>query len=286
MTFEINMNNGVIHLGSDGVQKMHPMPFPTEQKSKNWVLRQDLSDEFEGSTLNADKWHKGPFFTDTSWGDNFWHSRSYCWSWLSDNAYLDGNGNLEIKTHYDPHYNIYSGILNPYYSGAILSKNPAQYGYFEAKIKGADKHRGVAPAFWAHTCGDDPQGRVHELDFVEAQQRTDIGIINQDAGIHSDVPDGIYSLVKPVVIDYDTGVDTRNAYHIYGCEWNDNEIRFYFDNICTVHGANLWGSAVIDSFQHIFVSMGTREPLWTTPTADGFPTYMWCDYVRIWQLGS
>src|SRR5437660_7225047 len=111
--------------------------------AQSWVL--SWSDEFDGPVGTApdrSKW--GYDVGGNGWGNNeleYYTSRT-------NNAFLDGNGNLAIKA-IKENYTGSDGITRSYTSARLLTsaRFVQSYGRFEARIK-LPVGQGIWPAFW------------------------------------------------------------------------------------------------------------------------------------------
>ena len=111
---------------------IRPSPFLKERDSVRTVYQAVLSDEFDGVSLDAEKWD----LEIPSWGD---------WSWNSKNIY-QGSGTLKVCLSFDPHMR--DGKELYYTSGLIRSRTPSvKYGYFEARIRAPSRTWGYVPHF-------------------------------------------------------------------------------------------------------------------------------------------
>lgn len=222
------------------------------QESWSIETRPSFSDEFQWRTDVA------------SWSDH--------WSWSADHVVMDG-GSLKIKTTYDPHER--DGKTISYKSGIVKSKDPQLYGYFEARIKGAAKYPGVCPAFWLYNNAGD---HATEIDIVElTQEGTEKTMwFSQHVFIlPGETEKKQRSSKHPIEADF----DPRDDFHVYACHWTKNAIVWYVDEKEVARETN------INHHQPLYVSlsMGIRQPLYGSPSGDGFPTEMEVDYVRIWK---
>lgn len=141
-------------------EDVYPASDPTN--TGNWVLRADMSDEFEGSSLDTDKW----FASGT--GGVF----MYSWPGRAPSQFAPENvrvedGKLKLTTKWDPGYdfvdekdpdcNCYYGDP-PYTTAAVITNNTFRYGYMEIMCKAADVS--ITSSFWA-------TGDSSELDVFE-----------------------------------------------------------------------------------------------------------------------
>jgi beta-glucanase (GH16 family) len=250
---------GVFARGPD--QSISKDAKPMHTLNHGWKLVPQLSDEFDGAALDADKWDNDV----ADWG---------VWSWEPENAWVE-NGNLNVRMEYVEHQRGWQTLY--YKSGIVKSKAPPiRYGYFETRIKGAARYPGVAPAFWAYR---DDGDEWTEIDFVELTQRnlgpklidTNVQVIKQPA----------FPYALPLVEErtWKAPWDPRDDFHVYGCEWDEKEIRWYIDGILVQARRNQYWHQALD----IVISFGVRGELKTAPSMEGFPTAFQVDYVRVWS---
>jgi len=137
--------------------------------SGGWELNKDLSDEFEGDTLNRDRWqvigkfeNGVPVYKDV---DNpnkkVWIGRAP--SQFSGNNYRLENGKLILETRWEPDFpfsgetdgnEVYKNIT----TACIIGRKMFTYGYMEIKCKAADAE--ITSSFWV-------TGNNTELDMFE-----------------------------------------------------------------------------------------------------------------------
>ncbi|MDO6760567.1 family 16 glycosylhydrolase [Tamlana sp. 2_MG-2023] len=253
----------------------------------NWDLQPDFSDEFNNG-LNTNKWDHNP----NDWGP---------WSWEPRHTVVN-NGNLKLTLDWDKHTR---GNNELYFtSGIIRSKKDIKYGYFEVKMKGASRHPGVCPAFWTYSIAQDvkvingKRVKYNEIDFPEIQQRQrNVNLIDWNIIRADDArPQKRTSVRKTTGGGLGPSFDPRNAYHVYGCLWEEDKIEFYIDGVKVATG-DPTESVYQKHFQRLVISLGLREPYYeyvngtrvateTNTKPSGFPTTMHVDYVRTWKRGS
>ena len=233
---------------------------PLQSLKTGWKLVPQLSDEFNAKQLDIDKWDNNV----ADWG---------VWSWEPENAWVD-SGRLNIRMQYKEHRR---GQWTLYYkSGIVRSKAPpTRYGYFEARIKAASRYPGVSPGFWAYR--QDPDEWT-EIDFVElTQRRKDVRIIDTNVHVFKQ-PSFPGTLPLQEVRAWQAPWDPRDGFHVYGCEWDEKEIRWYIDGRLVQARKNDYWHQPLD----LTLSMGVRGDLKTTASPEGFPTTFQVDYVRVW----
>lgn len=255
--------------------------------SGDWVLQADFSDEFNNG-LNIANWDQN--------SDDFGP-----WSWDPKNTVVN-NGNLELTLDWDEHTK--AGKQLYFTSGIIRSKKDIKYGYFEIRMKGAAEHPGVCPAFWTYSIGqttkviNGERVKYNEIDFPEIQQRlNNVNLIDWNViRVDDSSPQVRTSVRKTTGGGLGPSFDPRNAYHVYGCLWEPNSIKFFIDGKL-VATADASEAAFQQHQQRLVISLGLREPylkyingqreaVLTNNRPSGFPTTMQVDYVRTWKRKS
>lgn len=249
----------VAHFTSLAANAAEPLPLASQKSS--WQLKPQYSDEFDGGKLDHAKWDNDV----SDWG---------VWSWEPANAWVS-NGNLNLRMDYSVHQR--SRWTLHYKSGIVKSKAPPiRYGYFESRIKAAPRFPGVAPAFWAYRQDAD---EWTEIDFVElTQRRRDVKIV--DTNVHV-FRQAAFPGTLPLQEErsWTAPWDPRDDFHVYGCEWDEKEIRWYVDGQqVQVRRNDYWHQAL-----NVVVSFGVRGELKKQASAEGFPAMFEVDYVRVWS---
>jgi beta-glucanase (GH16 family) len=236
-------------------------PQPLSSPNDAWRLLPQYSDEFDGGKLDAAKWDNDV----ADWG---------VWSWEPGNVRVS-DGKLELRMDYSEHRR---GQWTLHYkSGIVKSKAPpVRYGYFEARIRAAGRYPGVAPAFWGYRQDAD---EWTEIDFVElTQRRRDVKIV--DTNVHV-FRQAAFAGTLPLQEErsWMAPWDPRDDFHVYGCEWDERQIRWYVDGqLIQTRRNDHWHQAL-----DIVISFGVRGELKKQASAQGFPTAFQVDYVRVWS---
>jgi len=233
---------------------------PRSASHEHWVLQPECSDEFNETQLDFGKWNNDV----ADWG---------VWSWEPENAWVQ-NGSLHLRMEYHKHQRATNTLF--YTSGIIKSRaTPIKYGYFEARVKAAPRFPGVCPAFWAYR---HEKGLWTEIDFVELTEQQNVEAVDTNTHVfkHPELPEG-----KTVheSRSWKSPWDPRDGFHVYGCEWNDKEIRWYVDTKLVATRQNEYWHQALD----VVLSFGIRSPLKTKPSDTGFPTVFQVDYIRTWK---
>ncbi|WP_272482036.1 kappa-carrageenase [Fuerstiella marisgermanici] len=200
-----------------------------------------------------------------------------------------------------------------YTSGMARIDKTMTYGYFEARIKGCSRYPGACPSFWLYSIG--PQNRYQasdgetvaysEIDIVELQQsefdsqtKKHFPVTRIDCNLHTVlIKDGKRVWSRPHTnpelckTHFDSPWDPREDYHVYAVKNTKEEIVWYIDGNEVGRKPNLYWHLPM----HVTLSLGLRYPFVTykggemarvpeKTTANGFPTHMSVDYVRVWRF--
>lgn len=230
---------------------------------RNWKLI--FNDEFNGTQLDLSKW-KVLEYDEARNGH-----------WIAEDAYLDGNGHLVLRTKKDD---------DRYTSGAITTEGGRfehTYGYWECRCL-LPKEIGHWPAFWIFTekimenpIIGDPGNTGVEVDIAEFPWRGDK--VNQ--AIHWD---GYGKYHKEKVTGALVIPGLSKGFHTFGVEWTRSEYIFYID------GQESWRSSAAVSHVPQWIKL-SDEIDWTEDTwagdirkATNLPDYFTVDYVRVYDI--
>ena len=240
-------------------------------------------DDFDGRRLNMDDWNYE--YHEPGWVNS--ELQEYVDS--AKNIYVkDGTLIIQaLKQEKNGSVSYTSGRIN------TRGKHDFTYGRFEARLK-VPRGQGFLPAFWMMPTEENLYGqwpKCGEIDIMEVLgNRTD----TQYGTIHFGEPhaehQGSYSKF---------GTDLSEDFHIYACEWDPGEIRFYIDNML-FYKTNDWFTkkkgfgevtypAPFDQnfYMILNVAVGGNWP--GNPTAEtgfGENARLLVDYVRVYQKPS
>ena len=279
-------------LNSVTAQTVPPSAARPLGQTGDWQMKGAFCDEFNGTEIDPRLWNHEP----PSWGP---------WTWSKDNAVVK-DGNLVLRMTHEPHTRK-NGPNLFYKSGIIRSHLKRTYGYYEARIKGCSLFPGACPAFWIYSDGRATEGEVRycEIDFVELQmnelnretgERDSVHHIDMNLHLRLADKDGNVRWVRPGT-DPDlcknawvAPWDPRDDFHVYGCDVTPETIVWYIDGQEVARRPNQYWHLPMN----LTLSLGLRHPHigWVgmdmrpnpqAATAEGFPTEMEVDYVRVWE---
>lgn len=163
------------------------------------------SDEFDGAKLDESKWD--------------YRTDSKMWSTQKPENISVADGKLRIALKKE------EAGGKQYTGGGVISKKTFKYGYYEAKFKtppGAGWHS----SFWMQkhdgSGGTNPKAAAQELDVIEndSVKPTSYGV-----NVHQWNPKPHKSMGGKGIKTPDLSAD----FHVYGCEFTAETVKFYFD---------------------------------------------------------
>ncbi|WP_338399481.1 family 16 glycosylhydrolase [Persicobacter psychrovividus] len=250
----------------DGAPKRLSNKYPlSDQKNMGkWKMNKKFSDEFKGNKLDPKKW------------------QDYCRTWKGRQpTYFDGrnvtvdHGELTFKINQHEKDQLPEGYTHS--SGYIRSHTQFKYGYFEAKIKAMD-----APwvtCFWM-TKGTATWGT--EIDICENAP----GVAGNEHDLNSNIhvfksPEDQGNVKKHFYRSkkYYVPFDLKKDYHVWGCEWNQDVIRWYLDGVLFREAENThWHQPL-----HIILNNESNKWFGCLPDDNRLNGQYKVEYVRVWQ---
>ena len=264
---------------------VYPASDPTN--TGGWILREDISDEFDGSEIDRSKW-----FVQGENGDYYiWKGRAPS-QFAPHNVILE-DGMLKLRSQWEPNfefaigeghegndYATHEGEFIPVTTAAIVSHKRFLNGYMEVRSKSADA--AMTSSFWMI-------GYESELDVFETMgnPKIDSGSGITATMLKASVHDWQPPAQRPTrKFGYVQELPWRVAddFHVYGVDWGPDSLKFYIDGELThevtqeevgkdwvlTNPLEVW----LDS--EIFVWLGL-------PHKEELPADFEVDYVRVWQ---
>ncbi len=257
------------------------------------------ADEFNGNTLESDKWG---YMTGTQ--DNYYGNRGPSnWGNNELQYYTDGDntavsdGTLKITARREDR----GGM--EYTSARISTRDKFSFtfGYIEARVK-MPAGKGMWPAFWLlpqptnHSSSDNVYGgwaRNGELDILEVQG-TRPNVVMGTVHYGDNWPDNQHSGKE-----YTLENSTVEEWHTYAVEWTEKYIKWYVDDICysTKRSSEYWSAssaaqgregAPFDQPFYIIFNLAVDSGSFDRNAQGGPPEdftegVMEVDYVRVYQ---
>ena len=249
-----------------------PMPSPTAVGERTgWEIV--WQDEFDGPRLDLNNWTFD--IGGNGWGNAEWQA----YTDEPENVRIE-DGMLVIEAREDS--TLPAG--RPYSSARIKTQglHAWQYGRIEARMK-LPYGQGIWPAFWmlGENINDVGWPTAGEIDIMEHVGKEPNRIY---ATVHAPgYSGGSEGATSNLLVPTDT---LKNDFHIFAIEWEENEIRWYFDD---QQYFKLTPNDVPEAwiFDHPFfiilnLAVGGRWPGYPDETTV-FPQFLYVDYVRVYQ---
>jgi beta-glucanase (GH16 family) len=205
-----------------------------------------------------------------------------------------GNNEFQYYTNRPQNIKIENGVLkitaikeqfmgSGYTAARILTKGKFEqkYGRIEARIK-MPLGKGLWPAFWMLGANSNtviwPQcGEIDIMEYLGNNPTTIFGTVHGPGYYGGNAVSKNYSLPNN---RFD------NDFHIFGIEWDENQINYYVDNVLynQITPAKVPGEWVFNQPFYIILNMAVGGNFPGPPNAETvFPQTMQIDYIRVYQ---
>ena len=260
------------------------LPASDPNNAGGWILNERFSDEFNGAELDRDKWivqgEGGKYYT--------WRGRAPA-QFAAHNVIVE-DGMLKLRSQWEPgfefsseqnvgfSYGEYDGEPMPVTAAGVISRDRFMHGYMEVRTRAADA--AVTSAFWAI-------GHESEIDFYEQLGRPKRqGNIRDNYYMFS-----IYDWRPPVVRPnkvwthvHELPFRVADEFHVYGCEWGDEYLRFYLDGELVREATRKEVGERWTLTNPMELWFDTEIFEWLgVPHEEELPVDYEVDYVRVWQ---
>ncbi len=276
-------------VGVSPAERIQADVYPASDPSNRggWILREDLSDEFDGSEIDKSKW-----FVEGYNGDYYiWKGRAP--SQFAPHNVIVEDGLLKLRSQWEPDFDFavgeghegndyatHDGEFIPVTTAGIVSIKRFLNGYMEVRSKSADA--AMTSSFWMI-------GHESELDVYETMgnPKIDSGSGITATSLKASVHDWQPPAQRPTRrFGYVQDLPWRVAdgFHVYGVDWGPDYLKFYIDGELTheVTQAEVGKDWVLTNpleiwlDSEIFVWLGL-------PHEEELPVDFEVDYVRVWQ---
>ena len=259
------------------------LPLSDPDNNGNWVLKEEVSDEFDTAPLDEEKWliqgRNGEYQS------NFIGRAPSQFS--TENVRIE-DGKLKLETRWEPDFE-FSGNVQTYPNGdtykyenittaAVISKKQFLYGYMEIKCKAADAS--ITSSFW--TTGQNSELDVFEFIGNPAQSWKEHLKREYKYSIHDWSPGAGGERVwgDTTVLNW----EVASEFHVYGCEWDAENLKFYADGKLVKHvtKTELGDAWVLTKPLWVWVDSETF-PWHGLPVEADLPVDYEIEYIRVWQ---
>jgi beta-glucanase (GH16 family) len=239
------------------------LPLSDQANKDGWQKYEIMSDEFDGTKLDPNKWYPT---------NPKWQGRRPAFFYPGNVSVRDGKLHLTMRKQEVPEMPKDKGY-HTYTSAAVQSKGKVKYGYFEVKCRPM-KSNGSS-SFWFY---DNTPNNWTEIDVFE--------IGGGAPGFENKYNMTLHVFKTPtqkkhwsVHGEWIAPFNFADDYHVYGLEWDPDRISWYVDGVLVRWVENTsWHQALTLNFD------SETMPKWFgLPRDDDLPSTYSIDYVRVWK---
>jgi len=242
----------------------HAFPLSDQANKGQWKPLKDYSDEFEGNTLDTEKWYPN---------NPKWKGRQPTY-FHGSNVSLE-NGELVMRINQHGNEQLPAGYTHT--AGFIKSKKKILYGYFEARLK--PMNAPWVSGFWMTNVSKD---WWTEIDICENCPGVEHNRHDLNSNIHvfrapkdkGNVKEHFSRNAK-----YYIPFELQKDYHTWGLEWDKDYIRFYIDGVLFREAENThW-------HQPLEINFNNESNKWfgALPDDERLNEVYKVEYFRVWQ---
>lgn len=266
-------------------------PASDPENTGGWILNEAVSDEFEGSELDSEKW-----FVEGQNGDYYiWKGRAPS-QFVPHNVRLE-DGKLKLRTAWEPDYDFIEesyadgpmgvspygkmkdGTPMPVTTAAVITNKRFLHGYMEIKSKVGNA--AITGAFWSI-------GYEQELDIFEQMgaPKNKKGNLKPNVSL-STIHDWSPPAERPTQsfqhsqkLDFNVG----DEFAIYGAEWGKDYLKLYINGELIRHVTQdeIGTDWVLNNPMEIWLDSEIFHWL-GYPHAEELPVDFEIEYLRVWQ---
>jgi alpha-L-fucosidase len=238
------------------------LPLSDQENHGQWTPYPPMSDEFEGPFDSTKWWNHNPTWLGRKPG--FFHPNNV--------AIREGKLELTMR-HEEPPAEQKRNGFHTFTAAAVQSKDTVRYGYFEVKAKAMAS--GGSSSFWFYKsnppwwteidvfelCGGNPK--------FNKKMHMNLHVLNSPLEKKHQSVSGAHENTEGVA----------EAYHVYGLDWDEAEIKLYFDGALVRRGPNThWHQPLTLNFD------SETMPEWFgLPDPNDLPSPYSIEYVRAWK---
>ena len=236
----------------------------------SWEVLSELTDEFNGGELDSNKWDN----KNIKWPGRFP-------SYFEPNNISLADGELHLKSEViNSQEDLPKEKRNWGYThsgSAMKSKTKVKYGYFEARAKPSNSN--YWNSFWFYDHTPENWTEIAPFEIVGSENyllRT--AHLYRSPSYQGTVDNHIRAQEE---IFYPSDYNVTD-YHIYGLDWNEENITWYVD------GVEVFSAVNEHWHQDIYMIFDTEvSPKWPTkPDSSSSPAIFKIDYIRSWKRKS
>ncbi|TBN41567.1 glycosyl hydrolase family protein [Pseudomonas sp. BGI-2] len=256
-------------LGALPVHTNPNLPLSDQANAGQWTLDTNLSDDFNGTTLDPVRWH-----VNNAEGNESLGRKPALFK--PDNASVkNGNLNIVFRKETLPQKYVKLGFKD-YSSAMVRTHSRGLFGYYEARAKPMDS--AGSSAFWLAWTG--MADNATEIDIFEIGGKTKNAALDRFYNMNAHLWATPQSTEH--IADGSTWVSPwrlADSFHIYGFDWQPDTLRWYVDGVLVRESKN---SHFFFPMQIVFDSEAMWQWFGVVDDAD-LPSTFSVDYVKVWQ---
>ncbi len=251
-------------LGQTPKRVTDSLPLSHQSEAGVWVKYEPMSDEFEGGTLDTDKWVRNM---------EWWKGRQPALFKAENVTVEKGQLLLTMRKETVPEEMVKRGY-HDYTSAAVHSRDRTCYGYFEVKAR--PMNSGGSSSFWFQQ--DTTPGWLTEIDVFE--------IGGKATGHENKYHMNVHVFRTPtekrhwsIGGDWDAPWRLADDFHVYGLEWDEENIKYYVDGVLVRRVRNThWHQPL-----YLIFDSETMPQWFGMPDDKDLPSTFQVEYVRAWK---
>ena len=250
-------------LGTKPQRVTNALPLSDQANKDNWIKYEIMSDEFEATELDPNKWH--PM-------NPGWLGRQPAYFYPGNVTVSDGKLHLAMRKQEVPEMSRDKGY-HTYTSAAVKSKTTVKYGYFEVRCRPMKSHG--SSSFWFYNSTPELWTEIDVFEIgggapgFEKKYNMNVHVFRTPAEKKH------FSMGEVWIAPSDLADD----YHTYGLQWDKDKIQWYFDGVLVRWVENThWHQPLTLNFD------SETMPKWFgLPEDSDLPSMYSIEYLRAWK---
>jgi beta-glucanase (GH16 family) len=251
-------------LGDTPKRTTDAYPLSDQANKGGWVKFEPMTDEFDGKELDRGKWVVG-----LEW----WKGRQPAFFSAKNVTVYEGKLNLTMRKEKLP-VELNKEGYHDYTSAALRSKDRASFGYYEVMAR--PMNSGGSSSVWFHR--EETPGWTTEIDVFEIGGKAKGFERKYNMTLHvSRTPkeNKHWQVGGAWIAPWRLADD----YHVYGLDWEKDEIRFYVDGVLIRSVENThWHQPL-----YMIFDSETMPEWFGMPDDKDLPSTFSVEYVRAWK---
>jgi hypothetical protein len=251
-------------------QRTNPkLPLSDQANAGRWILNTKLSDDFNGTNLDRERWHVNNAIGNESLG------RKPALFTPNNASVNNGNLNIVFRKETLPQKYVQLGFKD-YTSAMVRTNERGLYGYYEARAK--PMNSAGSSAFWLAWTG--MEDNATEIDIFEIGGKTKNAALDRSYNMNAHLwatPQSTEHIADGSV--WISPWRLADDFHIYGFDWQPDTLRWYVDGVLVRESKN---THFFFPMQVIFDSEAMWKWFGVVDDAD-LPSTFEVDYFYMWQ---